>query len=35
MNATRALSMTLALLITCAAAPARAADAPGHFHPKG
>jgi alkyl sulfatase BDS1-like metallo-beta-lactamase superfamily hydrolase len=35
MNATHVLSLTLALFLTCAAAPARAADAPGHFHPKG
>ena len=35
MNTTRALSLTLALSLTCAVAPSRAADAPGHFHPKG
>jgi alkyl sulfatase BDS1-like metallo-beta-lactamase superfamily hydrolase len=35
MITTRALSLTLAMFLTCAAAPVRAADAPGHFHPKG
>jgi len=35
MNTTRALGLTLAMFLTCAAAPAHAADAPTHFHPKG
>ena len=35
MNATRTLSLTLALSLTCAAAPARAADGPAHFDPQG
>jgi alkyl sulfatase BDS1-like metallo-beta-lactamase superfamily hydrolase len=35
MNSTHALSLTVALFLTSAAAPVVSADAPGHFHPKG
>jgi alkyl sulfatase BDS1-like metallo-beta-lactamase superfamily hydrolase len=35
MNILRTLGVTLALSLACTAATTRAADAPGHFHPKG